>query len=584
VQAAGRRCLPKKYMKGASMGSQYPFSGSQHLFSAFAVLIAVLLQALPAAGRDDVVLLDGKSLTIPQVIQVAALRTPVIIAPSAMERVAQSFQLLLAAAEQGIPVYGLNFGVGQNKDKRIFSGPLDAEQSKASTRFNASNLRATSAGAGPAAPEITVRAAMLIRLNTMLVGHTGAQPRVAELYREFLNYRIHPVLPTRASVGEADITILAHIGLAMMGEGEVVYAGRRMPAAQALAEAQIEPLQPFGKDSLAIMSSNAYVAAAAVLVLHDAEALLPLSLRVFALSLEALTGNVSPFLDAVYSIRPYATQGKVAAAIRQELEGSFLWSQNDKRALQDPLSYRTASHVLAVAVDTLTTLRERLLVQINSSDDNPAVIPDIRPEAGATAQVRAYYVERDGLYGAVIPTANFEPLPWVVPLEASSIALSHVSRAAAARITRLGAPEFTKLRRFLAPDDDTLAYSAIQKAFAALDAEIQGLSGPVSTIPQPLAGDIEDTATNSGDATSRLGRIVEDLYGIVAIELMHAAQAIDLRARDDASHSLMLGRGSGTLFKDFRGVVPFLDRDRPLTPDIAAATRFLRLLGDAVSP
>jgi histidine ammonia-lyase len=429
------------------LGQKGAFMGSQHRFPAFAVLVAILIHAFPATARDGAVSLDGKSLTIPQVIQVAAQYTPVAIAPSAMEHVSRSFQLLLAAAEQGIPIYGVNRGVGQNKDKPIFSGPLDAEQSKASLRFNANNLRATSAGAGPDAPEIAVRAAMLIRLNTMLVGQTGAQPRVAELYRDFLNYGIHPVLPTRASVGEADITILAHIGLAMMGEGEVIYAGRRMRAAQALAEAQVKPLQPFGKDSLAIMSSNAYAAAVAVLALHDAEALLSLSIKVFALSLEALNGNVSPFLESVHSIRPYATQGKVAAAIRHELEDSFLWSRDDKRALQDPLSYRTASHVLAVAVDALTTLREGLLVQINSSDDNPAVIPGIRAEAGAPAQVRAYYVERGELYGAVIPTANFEPLPWVVPLEASCIALSHVSRAAAARITRLGAPEFTKLSR-----------------------------------------------------------------------------------------------------------------------------------------
>jgi histidine ammonia-lyase len=405
------------------------------------------------------------------------------------------------------------------------------------------------------------------------------------------------VLPTRASVGEADITILAHIGLAMMGEGEVIYAGQRMPAKDAFTKANIgEPLQPFGKDSLAIMSSNAYAAAVAVLAWHDAWTLMSFSPRVFALSLEALNGNVSPFLESVHAVRPYPTQGEVAGAIRNELEGSFLWactdkrapgSCDDKRALQDPLSYRTASHVLAVAWDALRTLYELLRVQINYSDDNPAVIYGIRPDAGAPAQVKAYYVECDPKpdpkycddkpYGAVIPTANFEPLAWVVPLEASNIALSHVSRAAAARMTRLGAPEFTKLRRFLAPDDTTLAYSAIQKAYAALDAEIQALSGPVSTHSLPLAGDIEDTATNSVDAASRLQRIVENLYGIFAIELMHAAQAIDLRRRDDPS--LKLGAGTDKLFNDFRHRgVSFLDRDRPLTPDIAAATRYLRSL------
>jgi histidine ammonia-lyase len=577
--------------------------GSQHRFPAFGALIAVLLHALPATAEADVVSLDGKSLTRDHVFQVAVQQTQVAIAPEAQKRVQQSYDLVIAAAEKGIPIYGLNVGVGQNKDKPIIIGPLTPEQRKASIEFNKNNLRATSAGAGPDAPEVIVRAAMLIRLNTMLVGQTGAQPRVAELYRDFLNHQIHPVLPSRASVGEADIAILAHIGLAMMGEGEVIYFGdsgqrERMSAKQAFAKANAkglkigDPLEPFGKDSLAIMSSKAYAAAIAALTLVDAYYLLAWSSSVFALSLEALNGNVSPFLPSVNAVRPYPTQGSVAEDIRKELEGSFLWALwpckdkacDDKRALQDPLSFRTASHVLAAAYDAVWALDGVLRVQINSSDDNPAVIYGIRPDADASSQVKAYYVECDRQtdpncdkpYGAVIPTANFEPLPWVVPLQTTSIALSHVSRAAAARITRLGAPEFTKLTRFLTDPDNTemLGYSAIQKAYAALDAEIQSLSVPVSTLSLPLAGDIEDTATNSVEAASRLRRIVDNLFGLVAIELMHAAQAISLRLRDPRSQKL--GAGTRRTYDSFRQVVPFLDKDRALTPDIAAATRFLR--------
>jgi histidine ammonia-lyase len=440
---------------------------------------------------------------------------------------------------------------------------------------------------------------MLIRLNTMLLGRTGAQPRVAELYRDFLNKKIHPVLPTRASIGEADITILAHIGLAMIGEGYVVYAKTgsdvrtRMTAKEALADAGIDPLVPFAKDSLAIMSSNAYAAAVALMAALDVRRLLTKAPGVFALSLEGLNGNVAPFLAVVGDVRPYAPQKLWATKLLKELEGSFLWECtskgmpgvcDDKRALQDPLSYRTWSHVLGAADDALTTLLRALVTQINSSDDNPAVILGIRPPADARLQVRFYYVEcpeldpkrcDDKPYGAVIPTANFEPLPWVLPLEATSIALSHLSRAAAARIARLGAPEFTKLTRFLTPDEQkTLGYSAIHKTALALDAEIQELSGPVSTRAMWTAGDIEDTATNSVDAATRLQRIVDNAFGIVAIELMHAAQAIDLRHRDHPS--LQLGVGSAYYYKGLREKVPFLDRDRPLTPDIAVATSYLR--------
>jgi len=524
--------------------------------------------------HDAPILLDGHSLTIPQVVKIAREETPVVIASAALERVEQSFALVLAANQQGLPIYGLNRGVGLNKDQTILSGPLDDETRRLSERFNGSNLRTTSAGVGPEVPEDQVRATMLIRLNTMLAGQSGAQPRVAELYRDFLNHRIHPILPSRASVGEADITILSHIGLAMMGEEEVIYAGRRMPAADALAEAGLAPLVPFGKDSLAIMSSNAYAAAIATMAAYDAAHLLDMAVRVFALSLEGLNGNVAPFLPAAHAVRPYGAQGKAAAAILAELEGSYLWQVSAERALQDPLSFRTASQVFGAADEALATLQDRLLVQLNTSDDNPAVIPWIVPPPGAGTQVDAYYVNGGTVYGAVIPTANFEPLLWVLPLQSLNVALNHVSRASAARTTRLGTPEFTHLSRFLAPDDVTLAYSAIQKVYGVLDAENQALSRPVSTDFLPLAGDIEDTATNAASAARNSLWMIDNLYYMLGIELMHAAQAVDLRSR--AAPGLSLGRGTAPLLAAFRQGVPFLDADRPLTRDIAKAYGFLR--------
>jgi len=529
----------------------------------------------PTAALADVVL-DGRSLTISDVLSVARENAGVIVALEALDRVQQSFDLLLAAAGQDIPIYGLNRGVGENKDKTIFSGSLGAEARQASERFNANNLRATSAGVGPEASDEVVRATLVIRLNTILSGYTGAQPVVAERYRDFINLGIYPVMPTRASVGEADITILSHIGLAMMGEGEVHFRGQRMPAAQALQEAGLAPLAPFGKDSLVIMSSNAYAAALAAFATHDASRLLDAAEQTFALSLEGLNGNVAPFLQPVQDIRPFASQAVAAADIRGHLEGSYLWEPSSQRALQDPLSFRTASHVFGVARENVQELEDLLTVQLNSSDDNPASIPGIAPPPGVTPQERSYYVTTGSVPGAVIPTSNFEPLHWVVPLQSLGVALSHVSRTSAARTTRLGSPEFTHLSRFLAPDDTTLAYSAVQKVYVALDAEIQELMIPVSTNALPVAGDIEDTGTNSTFAAARVSQIVDDLYYITGLELMHAAQAVDLRRR--ANPSLALGRGTSTLRTSYREVVPFLDQDRPLTPDIEASYQFLRRL------
>lgn len=565
-------------------------------FLALALLGSVLLHVLPAAAKDNVVTLNGHDLLFDDVVHVATGDYQVTIVPPALDLMQKSYELLLAAGDQGIPIYGLNRGLGVNKDRKV----------EAQREFNVNNLRSASAGVGPDAPEILVRAAMVIRLNTMLLGKTGARPRVAELYRDFLNKKIHPVFPGRASLGEADITILAHIGLTMMGEGDVIYARTgssvrtRITAKEALADAKIEPLVPMAKDSLAIMSSNAYSAAVAMLAALDAQRLLTTAPGLFGLSLEGLHGNVAPFLKPAQDVRGYASTQKWAARILDQLEGSYLFEctsnkgapvpcDDKERPLQDPLSYRTGSHVLAAADDALTALFQTLAIQINSSDDNPVVILGIRPGADAPAKVKAYYVQCDPKddakycddkpYGAVIPTANFEPLPWVIPLQTTSVALGHQSRAAVARITRLSTTEFTGLSRFLSPDQNsdeekTFGYSAIHQTFAALDAEVQGLIAPVSTQTLWTVGDIDDTATSSLDAANRLQRIVDNLFWIAGIELMHAAQAIDLRRRDNPL--LKLGAGSGFYYRGLRTRVAFLDRDRPLTPDIAAATSWLR--------
>jgi histidine ammonia-lyase len=564
-------------------------------FPTFAVTVAVLLHVLPATAKDNVVWLDGHNLLFDDVVHVAAGDYQVAIAQPALDLMQKSYELVLAAEKQGIPIYGLNRGVGLNKDRPI------KDNKEASERFNINNLRSASAGVGPDAPEILVRAAMVIRLNTMLLGRTGARPKVAELYSEFLNKKIHPVLPSRASLGEGDITILSHVGLTMMGEGDVIYAKAgggirtRMTAQEALADAKIDPLVPFAKDSLAIMSSNAYSAAVAILAALDVQRLLTTAPGVLALSLEGLHGNIAPFLKPAQDVRGYASSQKSAAKILDQLEGSFLWEctnktgapvkcDDEERPLQDPLSYRDGSYVLAAADDALAALFQTLAIQINSSDDNPAVILGIRPDAGAPAKVRAYYVEcvprsdlqcNDTPYGAVIPTANFDPLPWVVPLQTTSLALGHISRAAVARITRLSTHEFTTLSRFLTPKQDTtLGFSAIHQTFAALDAEIQGLIAPVSTQTLWTVVDIDDIATSSLDAANRLQRIVDNVFPIFGIELLHAAQAIDLRRREYPS--LKIGAGSGFYYQGLRSRVPFLDRDRPLTPDIAAATNWLR--------
>lgn len=518
--------------------------------------------------------LDGQHLTIEEVVRVAKQQVPVQIDNTALEKVKYSHQVLLLAAAKDLPVYGLNRGVGLNKDKTVFKGNiLTSEARKASEEFNMNDLYATSAAVGPnVAPEI-VRAAMVARLNTLLLGNSGVQPAVVEMFAAFLNQNIVPIFPANGSIGEADITILAHIGLAMTGKGEVWYQGKKMPAKVALQKAGLQPLHPYAKDALSIFSSNAYTAAIAALTVYEVEKLINKYDLLVALSLEGINGNIAPLLEAVHTIRPYPGQGIAAQNIRNYLQGSYLWDVSSKRILQDPLSFRTASQVSGATRDVLKDLKRDLTIQLNSSDDNPAVVINVMPPKNGSLQEKAYYVSDGKLTGAIIPTANFEPIAWVLNIERLNIALGHMSASATQRIVKLSAFCVNQISRFLSPDQATIAFAAIQKPIMYLNTDIQQLSIPVSTISYPVSGEIEDTATNSLLVVQHLTKIVEDLYQIMGFELLHASQAIDLKKLQ--APQLKFGKSTIALYSDFRKIVPFLQKDRELTPDIKKAYAFM---------
>jgi histidine ammonia-lyase len=517
----------------------------------------------------------GRQLHIEDVVNVARGKQRVSAAPEALELVRKSHDLLYVAVDQGHAIYGMNRGVGLNKDKVIFEGGAEAARD-ASERFNLNVLHSHSAGFGPPVPEDVVRATMVIRAHTMLLGRTGVQEAVVNMLLAMLNLGIHPVVPSGGSVGEADITILPHIGLAMVGEGDVFYEGKRRPAREALAAAGLSPLRLSGKDALAILSSNAYSAGFGVLVAYDVRQTLHASDLVFSLSLEGLNGNLAPFLETTQSLRPFRGQSTSAKRIRSFLEGSFLATKDPERPLQDPLSFRTVSQVHGAADEALDRLWELLEVQINASDDNPAIVPDVPSDRDALGQSLGYGVRQGGASsapGMVLPTANFEPIVWVLGFEALGLSLSHVAFSSCYRMIDLGTPELSHLSRFLAPDASAIALSTIQKTYSALCAEIRSLSNPVSADYFALAGGIEDHGTNAPLVVKRVAEIENDLRFILGMELMHGAQAVDLRKRKAAD--LSLGHGSRMVYAAYRNEVPFLDRDRELTSAIQTSYDFV---------
>ncbi|WP_051237127.1 HAL/PAL/TAL family ammonia-lyase [Paenibacillus pinihumi] len=487
-------------------------------------------------------ILNGQGLSVQEIYEVACESRKVTIAEAAFARVGASRQLIFELAEQNIPVYGFNRGVGWNKDKVIDKAFFE--------RFNRNMILSHSAGVAPYASEAEVRAVMLARLNTLLLGCTGVQPAIVQQYADFLNLHIHPRLPLRGSIGAADITLLAHIGLAFIGEGEVELAGRPMPALTALEQAGLAPLVLGPKDGLAIISSNALSAGTAALALHECTELLELADIIYTLSLEAIRGNVSPLDPAVQLKRPYPGQLQSAARIRALLEGSDLWTDYNAQSLQDPLSFRNASQIHGAAGDALHYAIEQLEIQLNSSDDNPCVLLEER---------------------RIVSCANFEALPWTLAFEMLGSALHHLSKSSSYRTLKLGTPAFTGLTRFLTADENcSIGYCTLQKTITALDTEIRHLINPASSDYFSIAGDIEDHAANSPFVVSKTREILDRLRIVLGIEAIHAVQAIDLRG------GLRLGRGSQAAYAAIRTAVPFLAEDRNLSADIQRAYELMK--------
>jgi histidine ammonia-lyase len=544
---------------------------------AFGALGCLLLVLGPVPARAEPLALSGGQLTIGEIAEVAKQGRQVAEVAAARLRVAHAFDAILAAARAHMPVYGLTTGVGWNKDRPAL-GPdteLDPELLAASRRFNIGTLHAHAAAVGDPLPDPVVRAAMVVRLNLLLTGTSGAQPAVVEQYVAFLNCGIAPIVPERGSIGEADILQSSHIGLAIAGEWQVRYKGRTVPTSEALKACGLKPVALVGKDFLAILGDNSLAVGQAALTLRQVRAWLDREIDVAALALEGLDGNVAPILEPVVAAHPLPGYAAVAERQRAALSGSDLWRVSEHRPLQDPLSFRTLPLVLGNVWDALQAAIAATEFEAAHSDDNPSVFLDARLPGDPDSQAGRYRVA--SVPGAaIIPTAGFESIAFTQAIERLSLALGHASASISKTVLRFENPEITRLPRFLiAPSNTGHGFGSIQKSVAALDAEIRSLATPVSLESATLSGNIEDVTTNGPLAIRRLGLMLDQLYPLTSLQLMHAAQAVDLRP------GYHLGAQTRVLHDGYRNLVAFLDKDRILTPDIAAGTQYLSELSAA---
>lgn len=578
--------------------------------------ILVSLVLAPALFAKSLVLDPAKDLSFED-LDFVANGGQVEFSKDAMGLVDSGFEVLKEAVIKGKSVYGLSVGVGWNKDKPVFVTEDSMESSKAgkkinnskmakkslnpelielSKNFNKISLRAHALGfRNPFAPWV-VRAAMLIRLRSAVKGEAGISPELANIYKEFLNRGITPVVPSFGSVGEADITLGAHIGLAMMGEHEVFYKGEKVPSMQALQAEGLNVLEPVAKDFLSIISNNSLFTAYLIDQSRKAERILNQQMAIYVLMLEALNGNIAPFSSAALNARGFDFLSKSAKNLASCVEGSYLLKPHPKRALQDPLSFRTQVYAIAQAQLALIELKEALIVAMNHSDDNPLVIPSMLGQSSSMqsnsykksaqkpktqessnswlmdSEVMQSYFVNDRQ--AIVPTANFEYLPLVARLESLNLALARLSENITQSILRLTNPDFTGLPRFLMhPDNKGHGFGAIEKPIVLLNEEIKNLSHPQSIKSISLAGNIEDIATFSNLSASNLAMILENLTYLQGFELLYGTQAIDLRLQEE---KISLGKCSKALYEGYRKEVEFLKDDRVYSEELKKSYEFLK--------
>ena len=480
--------------------------------------------------------LDGTGLTVGQVVSVARENASVALSPQAMEEVRAAREVVLELTGSTKQIYGLNTGLGANKDVRITP--------EAFSRFNRRILFSHSVALPPFAARDAVRATMLCRLNGLLTAASGVDPKILCLLRDMLNAGVHPRIPQRGSVGMADLGNLAYVGLALIGEGSVEYGGEIMPAARALEKAGLAPIQLGPKDGLPLVSSNAFSVAKAALLCADIRDLLYMADGVYALAFEA-QGYNPMFLDP-RSLRKRSLKGQRSSLdhVHACLKGSRLWSCGNE-TLYGALSFKSSCAIHGAVWDALYYVESLLPDYLNSSDDCPMVL----------------LPERD-----MISTDNFIVTGLAVAFEMMAVALAHLSQVIANRILRIDNDAFSGLPRFLRPDNEVIAYSTIQKTVSALDGEIRHLAAPASLHYLPTANESEDHGCNTPYVLSRTEQILDLLRYMVGIEAMHGAQAADL------GQGRPTGAGTGFIYDALRSAVPFLREDnRDLGADMQAA-------------
>jgi histidine ammonia-lyase len=479
------------------------------------------------------VTITGKNLTIEDVYNVAVNNEKIELHSEAVERIKKCRAFLEKRIEAGEIMYGVNTGIGE-----LVNVVLNEEQIKEFQKYLIYNH---AAGIGEPFPIEVVRAAMTARINVHANGYSGCRPVITQTYVDMLNKGVTPVVCQKGSVGACgDLSPMSQIALSLMGEGESFYKGERMPTDKALAKAGIPVPGLQARDGLAAINGSNVMNGMGCLQVYEIERFLKQAEIAAAMTLEALMANMKPYDTRLHLLRGFRGAVTSAENIKRMIEGSDLLGKV-KVKVQDAYSMRSTPQVIGAARDHLRWTREQIEIELNGVGDNPIFLPDDE---------------------VVLTGANFQGSPISVPLDMLGAAVTMVCVLSERRLNRLLHPALSVgLPAFLTKGAGMFSGHMLSQYTAdMMIVEQKILSAPASIQSIPAAADQEDFVSMGMNTALKTRQIIDNAYGILGIEFIAAAQAIDFR-------EYSVGKGTKAAHTAVRKVVEHLDIDRPLFRD-----------------
>ncbi len=480
--------------------------------------------------------ITGNTLTLEQFKQVVFEDRPVCLHPAARNHMERSLQLVQQVAQGEEPVYGVNTGFGKLSDQRIPHEEI--------RQLQLNLIRSHACGVGPQLSEAETRGLMLCRANVLAKGYSGVRPELVVLLLEMLNRGIHPIIPSQGSVGASgDLAPLAHLGLVLVGEGEVHWRRQKMTGQNALKRNRLKPLRLGPKEGLSLLNGTQAMLSVGAAALLSAENLADTADVAAAMSLDALKGTPKAFDPRIQALRPHSGQARSAAHVRRLNRGSQIrQSHLQCPRVQDAYSLRCVPQVHGSVRDTLQYVRQTVEVELNAATDNPLVFSEDRE---------------------ILSGGNFHGQPLALAFDYANIALGVLAGISERRIERLINPEYGDLPPFLTGNPGlNSGFMMLQVTAAALTSECKIYAHPASVDSIPTSGNREDHVSMGMGAAIKFKKLTENVKQVLAIELLCAAQGIDFL------RPLRPGNGARRAYRWVRSVSPMLTNDRSLASDI----------------